>query len=106
MPRRKSHNLILLSFLLWFAAQLNAQCVNQSSAPCKLYEKATAVFIGEVKEISYSEPYEEGTSISKKNLRKKITLFEIKESFKGIPEKQNEFVVAALQLQKKSPTGE
>ena len=106
MPRRKIHNLISISFLLWFATQINAQCVNQASAPCKLYEKAAAVFIGTVKEISYSEPYEEGTSISKKNLRKKITLFEIKESFKGIPEKQNEFVVAALQLQKKSPTGE
>ncbi len=106
MPRRKTHNLILISFLFWVVTQINAQCVNLSSAPCKLYEKATTVFIGTVKEISYSEPYEEGTGISKKILRKKITSFAIKESFKGLAEKQNEFAVSALQLQKKSPTGE
>ena len=104
MYSKQSQILIIGAFLIWLTSAVNAQCENKATAPCKLYKDADVVFIGIVKEISYSEPFEEGERLNKKILRKKNTLFLIKEVFKGIQENQNEFVITAEQIQKKSET--
>ena len=106
MHSKKSLILFIGAFLIGLTSFANAQCENKATAPCKLYEDADAVFIGTVRELSYSEPFEEVEGLSKRVLRKKRTFFEIKESFKGISEKQNEFVISTEQIQKKSPTDE
>ncbi len=106
MYSRLNRTLFVVTFWIGFVCATSAQCTNKPFAPCKLYETTDAVFIGTVKEINYSEPFDEGTGISKKILRNKAVLLTIKESFKGIAEKQTEIVLTAMQMQKRSALGE
>jgi hypothetical protein len=106
MLSNRSLILFTVAFLIWLASIANAQCTNKPFAPCKLYETADAVFIGTVKEIGYSEPFDDGIGMSKKILRHKTALLTIKESFKGIAEKQTEITVTTTQIQKRSQSGE
>lgn len=106
MLSNKSLILPIAAFLIWLASVTNAQCTNKPFAPCKLYETADVVFIGTVKEINYSEPFDEGTGISKRILRNKAILLVIKEPFKGIAEKQTEITITTLQIQKRLQSGE
>ncbi len=106
MLSNQSRILLIGTFLIGLVCVVSAQCTNKPFAPCKLYETADVVLIGTVKEINYSEPFDEGTGISKKILRNKLVLLTIKESFKGIAEKQTEIVLTAIQMQKRSALGE
>jgi len=99
-------SLFITAFLFGFACAVSAQCPNNPFAPCKLYENADAVFIGMVREISYSEPVDEIDGLTKKRLRNKSVSLFIKESFKGIAEKQTEITITIPQIQKRASSGE
>ncbi len=107
MHSKQSLILILGIFLIGLISVANAQCENKAVAPpCKLFADADVVFIGRVKEIVFSEPSEFYSNASSKiNQRKKNISFEIKESFKGIGEKQTEITLSIHQIQQRSQSG-
>ncbi len=106
MLTNQSRILLIGAFWIWLTCAATAQCTDKPFAPCKLYANADAVFIGTVKEISYSEPFDEGVGLGKKRFRNKLALLTIKESFKGITEKQPEITVTTTQIQQRSQSGE
>lgn len=94
------------AFLIGLSCAVFAQCNDKPFAPCKLYETADVIFVGTVKEVDYSEPIDEIDGLTKKRLRNKTVLLIIKESFKGITEKQTETFVTISQIQRRSQSGE
>ena len=92
--------LFIISILIGLACTTAAQCRTEESAPCKQYEGADAIFIGAVKAIHYSEPIYE----SRRWQREKTTLFEVKEHFKGIGEKQTEIAITTFEYLRESRT--
>lgn len=106
MHNRLNRILFIGAFLIGLACAISAQCINIPFAPCKLYETADIVLIGTVKEISYSDPFDEIDRLTKKRLRNKIVLLTIKESFKGIAEKQTEITITISQIQRRSQSGD
>lgn len=94
------------AFLINLTCAVLAQCNDKPFAPCKLYETADVVFVGTVKQVDYSDPIDEIGGLTKKRLRNKIVLLTIKESFKGIADKQSEIAITISQIQRRSQTGE
>lgn len=76
--------LAVCGLTLVLAGRADAECMYDRSPPCQAYWRAQAVFVGTVKEVAYSAPYQRGEGNNRWSYRRRITRFSVETAYKGV----------------------
>jgi hypothetical protein len=86
----------VVGLTLALAGRADALCVFYNAPPCQAYWSAQAVFVGTVREVSYSAVYERGEGDDRWNYRRRITRFSVETAYKGVERKLVEAVTEEI----------
>lgn len=80
--RHVSIVLAVFGLTLLLCGRAAAECIYDRAPPCQAYGDAHAVFVGTVREVTYSAPYRRGEGDW--NYRRRITHFAVETGYKGV----------------------